>query len=134
MNKFQDIYLTLKGIFLFKAKFEKNPYKKEDKIKQYQFLKLKKLLIESYQNVPYYSKLFDQISFNPSKDFNSLEDLEKIPVLDKKTVRKTPEEFYNKKIPKYLTLFTSGSTGNPLKVIVSFYAWVVEQAVVWMHW
>ncbi|MEW7279391.1 hypothetical protein ABW636_12425 [Aquimarina sp. 2201CG1-2-11] len=134
MNKIQDLYLTLKGIFMFKYTFEKNPYIKKDKIDQYQFVKLKKLLKESYKNVPYYTELFNQINFDPTRDFNQLEDLAKVPVLDKKIVRQSPEQFYNKKLTKYLTLFTSGSTGNPLKVKVSFNAWVVEQAVVWRHW
>jgi phenylacetate-CoA ligase len=31
-------------------------------------------------------------------------------------------------------LKTSGSTGEPFEVYVSFNAWVVEQAVVWRHW
>ena len=137
LKKFEllnDFYLTLKGISLYYVSFKDNPYKSTDFLKEYQYKKLKKLLIESHRNVPYYTQLFKKIKFNPIRDFNAIKDINKIPILEKETVRQNPELFYNQKINKYLTLHTSGSTGNPLQVRVSYNAWIVEQASVWRHW
>lgn len=134
MNILTDLNLTFKGIKLYKSSFKKNPFLSKDEILDFQYKQLKKLLIESGKNVPYYRSLFNELSFNPDQDFKQIEDLKILPILKKKTVRDNPKSFHNESIKNYMTLFTSGSTGNPLEVRVSFNAWVVEQAVVWRHW
>lgn len=134
--KIDDILLTLKGIILFNSSFKKNPFRNKKVLEKYQFSKLKALLIEAGENVPYYKELFKEIKFNPKVDFQSLDDLSKIPTLPKEKVKSKPELFYNSKYKEgqYIPLKTSGSTGMPLEVRVSKNAWVVEQAVVWRHW
>ena len=134
IERFNDLYLAAKGISLYHTSFNDNQYLDKNKINIYQFKKLKKLLIESEMNVPYYHNLFKKINFNPIDDFNAINDINKIPILEKETVRQDPKLFYNQKIKKYLTLYTSGSTGNPLEVRISYNAWIVEQACVWRNW
>jgi phenylacetate-CoA ligase len=136
LNKIDEQLLTLKGILLFFFKFRYHPHWKTTRLNRYKFKKLKKLLIESGKNVPYYKSLFKQIKFDPKRDFNSLEDIKKIPTLKKEIVKSSPESFYNERFKKgkYIELKTSGSTGMPLEVRVSKNAWIVEQAVVWRHW
>ena len=134
LKKLTDILLTIIGICNYYF-FHKNfIYKKESFIKKYQFRKIKKLLIHCSKNVPYYKNLFLKIKFNPERDFNSLNDLTKIPVLNKETVRKNWNSFISEKSIYYLKLKTSGSTGNPLEVCVSYKHWIVEQAVIWRQW
>lgn len=101
-------------------KFLKESYTwSEEQIREYQTQQLRKLLHHAYKNVPYYAKLFDKLKLKP-KDISSVEDLQKLPLLDKQTVRENLEEFKAKNFPKrkfeYIT--TGGSTGFPLGLYV----------------
>ena len=90
------------------------------KIREYQFLELKKLLINSFKNVPFYRREFEKIKFNPFK-FSKLEEIKQLPVIDKKIVIQNHKEFIAENIDfknlNYMT--TGGSTGNPLKIIMN---------------
>lgn len=131
----RDVLMTMQGLLHYKIFLKKTQFWHSEEIKKYQYKKIKKLLIESYKHVPYYQELFKKISFDPIKDFNTLDDLNKIPILSKKLAKENKLKLINKKRNKLsFPLRTSGSTGEPFEVYVSFKAWVVEQAVVWRHW
>ena len=133
-RKIIDILLTLLGIiayYFFHSTFIK---KTKSDIKEYQFKKIKKLLIYVSKYVPYYRSLFKEIGFIPKKDFKSLIDLEKIPILKKETVRNNRNSFISEKNFFYLKFKTSGSSGAPFEAIVSYGHWIVEQAVIWRQW
>ena len=134
INVIKDASLTLRGIIQYFTFFKRSCTWEQKKIKQYQYLKLKRLLI-SAQEVPYYRKSFADINFDPLRDFSSLEDLSKIPILTKDLAKKNKHLLANPKYSKRsITLRTSGSTGQPFEVNVFHKAWIVEQAVVWRHW
>ncbi len=76
---------------------KKSCYWPLDKMELYQFEKLKSLLIESYNGIPYYQELFDSLGFNPITDFKRLSDLSKLPILSKEFVKENKELFVNKK-------------------------------------
>ena len=125
-EKIQDISYTLRGIFKYEIYLKKSCYLPKNKVKEYQFKKLKSLLIESSKNVPYYKELFEQIQFNPEKDFNSLEDVKKIPILDKEILRANRDKFINHEFTKKALVFkTSGSSGNPFSALISIHHWIV---------
>lgn len=131
----KDLSLTLRGILHYHTFSKKSCLWPEEKIKAYQFEKLKHLLSESYLGVPYYREVFKNIGFNPLKDFRKLEDLAHIPILSKQKAREVRPFLDNPKYTKNaMKLRTSGSTGEPFEVFVSDNAWIVEQAVVWRHW
>lgn len=131
----KDFYYTAMGIFLYHFFLRHSQYWSLKKMEKYQFRKLKKLLIESYVGVPYYKELFDQVNFNPYVNFNSLNDISKLPVLTKAEVKLNIKKFQNDKYLKNSILFrTSGSTGHPLEVWVYFKQWILEQGVIWRHW
>lgn len=132
---FKDLSLTLRGILHYHTFSKKSCRWDSESIKAYQFEKLKHLLIESEKGVPYYKDLFKDLSFNPAKDFQKLEDLQHIPILSKQKAREVRPFLDNPKYAKNaMKLRTSGSTGEPFEVSVSDNAWIVEQAVVWRHW
>lgn len=86
-----------------------------DEIQNYQIRSLRMLLKESYKNVPYYQKVFDQYNFNPD-NFEHLEELEKLPILTKKEIVKNraalvSNKFKNKKL---VEITTGGTTGTPM--------------------
>lgn len=134
MIKIKDSLLTICGILYYKFFYKNFIFKTSKEISDYQFKKLKKLLISSNLNVPYYNKLFKKINFDPLTDFKSLNDLRKIPILEQEVVRKNPGEFINKKSKNFSSLNTSGTSGQPFTALVDDAHWVVEQAVIWRQW
>lgn len=96
---------------------KKSQFWDKEEIKKYQLEQLKKLLIHSYENVPYYHKLFDEVDFRPY-NFKDFEELRKIPFLTKEIIRNNLEELKAKNYPDYKFgyITTGGTTGNALGV------------------
>ena len=131
----KDLSMTLNGILRYNYFLKKSQFWEKDKIKRYQFIKLRELLLESNENVPYYKELFKKINFDPKLDFLKLEDIEKIPILTKFEAKKNKHKLFNPKFAKSsFPMRTSGSTGEPFEVAVYTKAWEVEQSVIWRHW
>lgn len=121
----KDVSFAAEGIIilmnykLYKNKYnflKESQYWSQEKIKKYQFNKLRQLIKHSYENVPYYKKLLNNNGIG-YKDINNFEDFQKIPFLTKEIVRKNIKELksmnYSKYSFSYLT--TGGSSGFPLK-------------------
>jgi phenylacetate-coenzyme A ligase PaaK-like adenylate-forming protein len=66
-----------------------NPYSEQKAIQE---KKLRKIIDFSYENVPYYHKLFRELNLKPS-DIERIEDLEKLPILTKDIIKKNWEDF-----------------------------------------
>jgi len=99
------------------------------KIKEYQLDQLKHILIHSFQNIPYYKELFNKISFKP-EELNSFNDIEIIPFLTKEIIRENFDKLISVKKVKggcYSTT-TSGSTGDPLKLLLDYDSFFKENA------
>jgi phenylacetate-CoA ligase len=67
-----------------------------DQIKEYQFDQLKSTLIHSYQTVPFYTELFDKISFDPFR-FADFDEIKIIPYLTRKIVSDNFDKLISKK-------------------------------------
>lgn len=86
-----------------------------DALRELQLAKLRAVVNQAYYHVPYYRTLLQKIDLHPS-DIRSLDDLAKIPLLDKTTVRQNL--FFdliadNHKKSEMVRIATSGSTGEP---------------------
>jgi phenylacetate-CoA ligase len=80
---------------------------------------LQRLIRHCYDNVPYYASLLRDLKLHP-RDFRTLEDLGKIPVLEKEIVRRAPEQFHAVNFlrqPREM-VGTSGTTGTTLRIWV----------------
>lgn len=131
----KDLYYTIQGTRLYSRMLKKSCYWPAEKIKDYQFQKVKHLLIESYLGISFYRELFDDLKFNPYVDFNTITDLSKLPILSKEFAKANKELLVNKKYIKNSIKFkTSGSTGVPFEILVHPDQWIMEQGVVWRHW
>jgi len=90
----------------------------EEKLVKFQKDRLHLLVNHVYQNVPYYTKLFKRLGLTPS-DFKNLEDLRKLPIMNKDNVREAIKsgELISRNINKKVLLYnsSSGSTGEPLQ-------------------
>jgi len=96
----------------------------QQQITTYQWDQLKALLLHAYQNVPYYTSLFDNLGIKPD-DLSSIHDIQKIPFLTKELVQKHLNELKatTYKPSQFEYTLTGGSTGFPLHFYVEKGAW-----------
>lgn len=98
---------------------EKSQWYSSDQIEELQ-KRLHLIIQHSYDNVPYYRKIFRELNLTPS-DIKSVEDLSKLPVLTKDDVRNNIDKLVAKTnySSKLLVSNSSGSTGEPLKFYIT---------------
>lgn len=95
---------------------EKTQWMKKRDLQRLQFKRLRALLRHAYENVPYYHEAFRKKNFRPA-DLKCLEDLAKVPVLEKSAIRENSDTMMAKNVPKreLVYWFTSGTTAIPVK-------------------
>ena len=97
-----------------------NEHRSLDELVDHQNKCLKRLVNHAYATVPFYKKLFNSNQLHP-EDIQSIEDISKIPIIDKKLLRQNPfddliSEKY--KIRRLIPVTTSGSSGMMLKFFI----------------
>lgn len=99
--------------------FHESQWWNEACIGEFQDRMLKRIVRHAGKNVPYYRALFREIGLNTEK-FRGREDMHKIPLLDKETVRTRKDELIAEGAEKYGIFWdsTSGSTGTPLRILI----------------
>lgn len=90
--------------------FNSTVYKKQNR-------KLRKLMKRAYE-IPFYRKKFDAAGLKP-KDIKNREDLVKFPILTKNEIKEWLTPLVDSEKERMHIVSTSGSTGTPLKTIVS---------------
>ena len=87
----------------------------KEKLKEYQFGEIFKLLKHSYINVPYYRNLFDKHGINIQK-IQNFSDLKVIPFLTKEIIRENLDDLRARNFDKsfFEPVTTGGSSGTPL--------------------
>jgi phenylacetate-coenzyme A ligase PaaK-like adenylate-forming protein len=93
----------------------KSQWLSPDEVKELQEIKLRRLIHHAYHHVAYYRDIFTKKGLRPA-DIQTIEDLAKLPLLDKSTIREflyfdLLSDNHDKK--KILKISTSGSTGEP---------------------
>jgi phenylacetate-CoA ligase len=130
---FQNIAISMFGLLwhnrryggVFKKELEESrsrEFYSEAEWRRYQEEQLQKLLLHSYDTVPYYRQMFDSLGISrESLGFFTLEKLKELPLLDKNTYRKlgTTELLSSMPEPHCKYLSSSGSTGTPTKTLYS---------------
>lgn len=120
--KFPQVYTFLK-------EFEETDWYSEEQIKEYQNMKLHKLVDFAYQHVPYYHRIFTELGIRPS-DIQSVEDLSKLPILTKEIIWREKENMYaDIPLDKVKESSTSGSTGKSLVFRKTQKARIIEKAL-----
>lgn len=106
-----------------------------ERLREYQLKRLSRIIAHAYQNVPYYTDLFDSLKLKPS-DFNSIDDLQKLPLLTKNLLRENFHKLTAKKVQKYHPILykTSGSTGRQVEFYLDKPANVLEFCYYLRHW
>lgn len=95
----------------------------KDQLYAYQNSKLKEIVNYAGKYVPYYRNIFKKIGMD-TREFKGIDDMNKIPLLDKETLRTQTKEFLsdNAHFYKCKTEKTSGSTGTPLSLQLDQYS------------
>ena len=119
---------TFKKIF---SELESTQYFDESKIRDWQNEKLNLLVHHAYENVPYYNRIFKKFGISPN-DIRYVEDLRRLPILTKEDVRKNSRDLIAKNINKFFLhkVFTSGTSGKPLKLYRDLYSINFENAII----
>lgn len=96
---------------------KKSQWWSADQLEEYQLEQLSKLLSHSYENVPYYTRVFNERGLKP-KDIQDLKDLEQLPIMTRDTVRDNFKDLcarnYSPRQFQHVT--TGGSSGTPLEL------------------
>jgi phenylacetate-CoA ligase len=137
MNYRRRVIDLLGGLKISKElKFvSESQYWSKDKQKDYQQERLKSLIIHAYNNVPYYTAIFNELKLKPY-DINCINDLQKLPVLTKEIIKKNFSRLQaidNKKFFPQLRK-TGGTTGVPLIHYSDAKSWNLHWALKYRAW
>jgi phenylacetate-CoA ligase len=106
-----------------------------EKTRQYQLLKLREITKLAYENTKFYHDLFDSVGFDPEK-LNSLDDLKKLPVIDKQIVIQNIKEMCTRPVTDKDIDFisTGGTSGMPLNFYINATRSSIEYAYLTTSW
>jgi len=87
------------------------------RIRRDQSQNIRSMAAYAYRYVPFYTDTMKRLGLGPH-DFQSVDDLKKLPVVERMDVQKDPEYFVSteKPVDEYHKNITGGSTGAPLEV------------------
>ena len=104
-------------------------------ILEVQNAKLRRLVEHAYNSVPYYHRLFDHLGLQP-EDIQRKEDLVKIPILTKQTIRDNYDDMFSDAVdPKRFRKSSSGgSTGTPLQFCTDNHEWSLQRSSTLRAW
>lgn len=107
----------------------------EEELIALQNQRLQALVRHCYENVPYYTRLFDSLNLKPS-DIQSRQDLQKLPILTKQMVRDNYAKLISKDIHtrNHQNGSTGGSTGTPLQFKKDVGTWNMAWASSFRAW
>ncbi len=112
----------------------KSQYWPREELEKYQNTKLRVLVQNSYDNVPYYHDIFKKLNLKPD-NIKTKADLHKLPILTKDDLRQHLDKMLasnlkNKAMPSQ----TGGSTGEPLKFYVQREMWTWANGARYRGW
>jgi phenylacetate-CoA ligase len=87
-----------------------------ERLREYQLAELRRVLTLAYEKTEYYRQTFRSVGFQPG-DLKSLEDLQRLPTIDKVSVRENWERMLTRPITdRSVDLVTTGGTsGEPMR-------------------
>jgi phenylacetate-CoA ligase len=104
------------GVLAALPRDRRTPFLPEAKVGEIRDARLRAVVRHAAEAVPHYRDLFRELGIDP-REIQSVDDLRRLPLLDKETVQRAPERF--RPTPKGLRgepMPTSGSSGTPLTI------------------
>jgi phenylacetate-CoA ligase len=123
------------GFFPDYLRLKQNERRPLEVLKAEQKLALRRMLQYAGENVPYYHRLFRVLNFDPSS-FRNLDDLQQLPILTKETIKNHYDELVSSHIQRipHIEEATGGSTGTPMKYLVSQRDRMMGGALLYRGW
>ncbi|WP_417544110.1 hypothetical protein [Marinobacter sp.] len=123
-----------KGLYYeIRKELEKTKGFNATEIKALQEERLHQMVTYCANRIPYYQKVFAEHGLCPS-DITKVQDLQKIPILNKQTILEQNHNFRSKDALKpFMTQHTSGSTGTPLALQIDERTYKLAMALVVDH-
>ena len=99
----------------FRALLEEGQWWNRERMREWQVVQLRKVLMHAGEHVPYYRECFAKRGFDPAK-VESVDDLRRLPVLTRDTLKHRLRDLVSR-APRKRPLaegHTSGTTGSPI--------------------
>jgi phenylacetate-CoA ligase len=96
-----------------RASLEQSQWWTPDRLRELQFVRLRRLLGHAEQYVPYYRDLFRRLGIHAT-DLRSISDLSQLPLLDKPLIRANVDRLKSERGGNLTQSNTGGSSGQPL--------------------
>jgi phenylacetate-CoA ligase len=109
------LHERLKGHDTVRARveLERSQWWPAQRLRELQLQRLRELLIEAGQGVPYYRERFAEIGFEP-QSLRSLDELRQLPLLDKPLIRANQQRLAHEQAEALGRSSTGGSSGEPM--------------------
>jgi len=91
------------------------PFRPPGEIERAQHRRLRATVAHAHAHVPYYRETMRRLGLGPG-DFETADDLAKLPLIEREQLQRDPEYFVSRAKPlsRYVELHTGGSTGEPV--------------------
>src|SRR5688572_19629487 len=111
-----ETYLRGRSTFKYWAEFEETQWLSPDELKALQWSRLRAVLRHAYDTVGFYRRTWSEMGIHPD-DIRTPEDFNRLPTIDKPTIRQHYDEFFSSAYKKssLVKRATGGSTGAPLQ-------------------
>lgn len=118
-----------------RLEMKKNPYRPRAEMEAITLNRLRALCIYANEHVPYYRDLFGRIGMDPHR-IETYEDFQRIPIMDKDTVRHHYEALQSDELEKLgaVACTTSGSTGTAMRFYLDRANNSAAFALFWRIW
>lgn len=115
--------------FLTKRYINRTEKLSKEQLESIQLINLKKVIAHAFMKIPYYRRKWGELGFH-LQDFNHMEDMAKLPFIDKSIYRDNGSDLIcNKYYKKFmLKVYTGGTTGAPLLLYRSYSDYGRERA------
>lgn len=122
-------------IYQLRETFEQTQWLPVEELQAYQEKRLALTINHAYKHVPYYRRLFEKTGLRP-QDIQKADDLKKLPLLSKDTIRKEGQKLVADNAKRYhpVSFKTSGTTGTPVEFYLDKSARILEFVYYWRHW
>lgn len=123
------------SLLKLKRIFDKNQWLSEESLHDYQSSRLRQIISQAYNNVPYYKSLFKEKGILPH-DIRTVQDLQNVPFLNRDllSVHFNSLAALNAKKYRPLLLSTSGTTGGKIRFYADKPSNVLEFVYYWRFW
>lgn len=115
----RSTWMKLRGVDWEGEYEEAKAIRTEEELSNFQEEHLKKLILHAHRNVPYYSKVFDDIGIIKEGKEVDLTRFNRIPILTKDILKKNYKELLSSdhSTRKWHEAYSGGSTGEPTKFV-----------------